>query len=75
MKDVECEFAVEGDLTENGFIYCMNHGEPGGKKEGKNIFASLNPKKDSIRERNKFLLVLGLLFGPVLFYLLLRLLF
>ena len=74
MNDVECEFAAEGDLTGNGFIYCINHGEPSGKKKGKDEFASLNPKKESIRKRNKVLLILGLLFGPTLFYLLLRLL-
>ena len=74
MNDVECEFAAEGDLTGNGFIYCINHGEPSGKKKGKDEFASLNPKKESIRKLNKTLLILGLLFGPTLFYLLLRLL-
>lgn len=71
MNDVECEFVVEGDLTGNGFIYCVYHGEPGGKKKGKDEFASLTYKKDSIRERNKNLLVIGILFGPVLIYLLL----
>ena len=75
MDEVECEFITEGDLTETGFIYCVNHGDLGKNKEGKDEFASLTPNRDRINERNKILLVLGLLFGPTLFYLLLRLLF
>ena len=74
MNEVECEFLTEGDLTENGFIYCVNHGDIEKKKEGKDEFASLTPKRDRINERNHTLLVFGLLFGPALFYLILRLL-
>lgn len=72
MNDVECEFVVEGDLTGTGFLYCVNHGESNGKKKGKDEFASLTPKKDSIRARNKNLLIIGLLFGPTLIFLLIK---
>ena len=74
MHEVECEFVAEGDLTEKGFVYCVNHGGVDGKKEGKDEFASLTPKADMIHERNKNLLVLGLLFGPTLIYWIINLL-
>jgi competence protein ComGC len=72
MKDVECEFLAEGDLTGYGFLYCVYHGEPDERKKGKDEFASLTPKKDSIRARNKNLLIIGLLFGPTLIFLLIK---
>ena len=74
MENVECEIVSEGDLTDKGFIYCVNHGGVDGKKEGKDEFASLTPKADMIHERNKNLLVLGLLFGPTLIYWIINLL-
>ena len=74
MENIECELVSEGDLSIDGFIYCINHGGFGGKKEGKDEFASLTPKADRIRERNKFLLILALLLGPTLIYWIINLL-
>ena len=72
-NNFECELVTEGDLTENGFIYCVNHGSYDGQKKGKDELASLTPKSDRLRERNMDLFICGFLFGPTLLYLVLRL--
>ena len=74
MENIECEFVTEGDLTDTGFIYCVNHGDFEGKKEGKDEFASLTPKKDLERKQQKDLTILALLFGPTLIYWIINLL-
>ena len=35
----ECEYFTEGDLSADGYIYCLNHGSENRKKEGKDIEA------------------------------------
>ena len=73
LEETECEFFSEGDLSNDGFIYCSNHGDYSKKKKGENEEASLTPKKDS-RERMKNKMVkLLIAVGPTLLYLLLRL--
>ena len=72
-NNFECELVTEGDLTEKGFIYCVNHGSYDGQKKGKDELASLTPKSDMIRERNVNLFILGFLFVPTLLYLIFRL--
>lgn len=73
MNNYECEVVTEGDLTGDGYIYCVNHGDVAKKKEGKDELASLTPKSDRLRERNMDLFICGFLFGPTLLYLVLRL--
>ena len=66
--ETECEFFVEGDLTEDGYIYCSNHGAYGGQKEGKNIEKSANPKAKKRKEITQGLIFLALCFGPTLIF-------
>lgn len=72
MENFECEFYSEGDLLDDGFIYCLNHGAIDGKKEGKDIEASLTPKKDSRKRLTNNLTKLAIAIGPALFYLLIK---
>ncbi len=69
----ECEFYSEGNLLSDGFIYCLNHGAIDGKKEGKDIDASLTPKKDSRKRLTNNLIKLAIAIGPTIFYLLIKL--
>lgn len=71
--ETECEFLVEGNLTGDGFIYCLNHGSIDRKKEGKDIEASLTPKKDSRERLKKNLIKLLVAFGPTILFLLIML--
>jgi hypothetical protein len=69
LRDCECEYLVEGDLTRDGYIYCVNHGSANGEKKGENIEASTNPKRDSRERLKKNLIKALILFGPTLLYL------
>ena len=69
----ECEFYSEGDLTADGFIYCLNHGALDGKKDGKDIDAPVTPKKNARKRMTKMLINIAIAIGPTLLYLLIRL--
>ena len=43
----ECEYLTEGDLTDNGYIYCKIHGDIEGLKE-----KEIQSKKDEEKKRN-----------------------
>ena len=43
----ECEYLTEGDLTNNGYIYCKIHGDLEGKKE-----KEIHAKKEEEQKRN-----------------------
>ena len=71
--EAECQFFSEGDLIGDGYIYCLNHGSKYGNYEGKDVGASLTPKKDSKKKLTNELIKWSLVFGSTLFYLLIRL--
>ncbi len=73
VDETECEFLTDGDLSVDGFIYCENHGSWNKTIAGKNVEASLTPKKDSSERQKKQIVKLLITFGPTLFYLFLRL--
>ena len=66
--DTDCKYLVEGDLTEDGYIYCLNHGACGGQKEGTNIGASTKSKAQKKEEYTKALIFIALCFGPTFIY-------
>ena len=47
LPEKECEYLTEGDLSENGYIYCKIHGDLEGRKE-----KELQTKKEEETKRN-----------------------
>ncbi len=74
LNSSECDFICEGDLSDNGFIYCPNHGSLDGKIKGKDISVSTHPKRDSMIQQRSNLIKFGIAFGPLIFYLTISLL-
>lgn len=68
----ECDFFVEGDLSEGGYLYCVYHGAYGGQKKGTDIELSTRPKTDLRKKKIEKLIYYALSVVPTIIYYLIR---
>ena len=73
LDDIECNFNNEGDLSQDGFIYCQNHGAANGKKDGLDIYAHPMSRKASRLQLKNDLIITGVLFVPALLFFIINL--